>query len=54
MDNRSNALAEDDAAELLALLKDSERSGLLGAAGYDDQAVNELLARGQQRAAARC
>ena len=45
IDNRASDLAEDDEAALAALLRDLDAVGNLSAAGYEDDELNELLAR---------
>jgi DNA modification methylase len=45
IDNRASDLAEDDEAALAALLRDLDTEGNLGAAGYADDDLSELLAR---------
>jgi len=45
IDNRASDLAEDDEAALAALLRDLDAEGNLGAAGYADDDLSELLAR---------
>jgi DNA modification methylase len=45
IDNRASDLAEDDEAALAALLRDLDEAGNLGAAGYGEDDLAELLAR---------